>query len=142
MVGFLNRFNPFKKSDGGGNTEEKPTFTATAEKRTYENIDMDEQTKVKSTFTAQEWNGGPKGQHDPRPKDYLTASKLINIAHEMGFKTKDSIGLEMRDRWNELIRKARASGLNEAEVTELKEISNVIIDKLKIKTGTIPDDSE
>ncbi|OGH89017.1 MAG: hypothetical protein A2537_01250 [Candidatus Magasanikbacteria bacterium RIFOXYD2_FULL_36_9] len=140
MVGFLNRFNPFKNNSVDGNTEEKPTFTA--EEQTYQNMDTEAQTKVKSTFTAQEWNGGPKGQNDPRPKEYLTASKLINIAHEMGFKTSDSIGLEMRDRWNELIRKARAYGLNEAEVTELKEISNIIIDKLKVKTGTIPDVSE
>src|SRR3989339_81937 len=133
MVGFLNRFNPFKNNSVDGNTEEE---------QTYQNMDTEAQTKVKSTFTAQEWNGGPKGQNDPRPKEYLTASKLINIAHEMGFKTSDSIGLEMRDRWNELIRKARAYGLNEAEVTELKEISNIIIDKLKVKTGTIPDVSE
>jgi hypothetical protein len=90
----------------------------------------------KSGFTASEWQSGKK------PDVYLTASKLIKIAHEMGFKTRDSIGLEMRDRWNEIIRKARASGLNEAEVVELTEISNVIIDKLKVKTGTIPDDSE
>lgn len=117
MVDFLNRFNPFR----GKNRDGEPT-EAQAEKQL--------------SFTAQEWNSGEK------PSEYKLASKLINIAHRMGFKTKDSVGQEVRDRWNELVRKARESGINEEEVVELKDVANTIIAALKIKTGTNPDVSE
>lgn len=115
------RFNPFKRRDVS-TPEISTTATPIAEKQTIE-------TPTQYVISREDWIEGE------RPEGYVSTDGIVDKAHARGLHISDVIGVDARNRRDELIKKVKSKGLDQAECDELvrysQEISRLLNEKMQ-----------